>query len=147
MVCMALIEDKHKYSALTARIIKSAMTVHSTLGNGFQEVIYQRALAIEMMEDALTYERKCEIAIFYKEKEIGSRRVDFLVEGKVSVELKALTKLEPVHYAQAINYLEAFKLEVGLLLNFGATSLEFKRFSNHKFRDSPQRNSLPEQQE
>jgi GxxExxY protein len=107
-------------------------------------VIYQRALAFEMKEEALNFERECEIPIFYRDKEIGSRRVDFLVEGKISVELKALIRLEPVHYAQAINYLEAFNLEVGLLLNFGSTSLEFKRFANRKFRDTPSGN-LPDQ--
>lgn len=142
---MALVEDKYKYSALTARIIKAAMTVHGKLGNGFQEVIYQRALAIELKEEAVAFEREREIEIFYREKKIGKRRVDFLVEGKVSVEIKALTKLEPVHYAQAINYLEAFNLEVGLLINFGYTSLEFKRFSNHKFRNNQEGDSLSPQ--
>lgn len=142
---MALIEDKYKYSALTARIIKAAMTVHGKLGNGFQEVIYQRALAIELKEEAVAFEREREIEIFYRDKKIGKRRVDFLVERNVSVELKAVTKLEPVHYAQAINYLEAFNLEVGLLINFGCTSLEFKRFSNHKFRNNREGDSLSQQ--
>lgn len=131
---MAIVDDQYKYSDLTARIIRAAMTVHGRLGNGFQEVIYQRALAIEMTEAALAFERECEMGVFYRDQGIGTRRVDFLVEGKVSVELKALTKLEPVHFAQAINYLEAFNLEVGLLINFGSTSLEFKRFSNRKFQ-------------
>lgn len=143
---LSLVDDKYKYSALTARIIKAAMTVHGKLGNGFQEVIYQRALAIELRLEGLNFERECEIQVFYREEEIGTRRVDFLVEGKISVELKALTKLEPVHYAQAINYLEAFNLEIGLLINFGATSLEFKRFSNRKFSSTPQSANLPEQQ-
>jgi GxxExxY protein len=138
------IDDKYKYSALTARIIKAAMAVHGRLGNGFQELIYQRALVLEMREEGLNFERECEIPVFYRGIEIGSRRVDFLVEGKISVELKALTKLEPVHYAQAINYLEAFNLEVGLLINFGSTSLEFKRFSNRKFRNTPSGN-VPDQ--
>lgn len=128
-----VVNDKYKYSDLTARIIKAAMAVHSRLGSGFQEVIYQRALAIEMTESALTFERECEKEIFYKEQGIGTRRVDFLVEGRVSVELKALTRLENIHYAQAINYLEAFNLEVGLLINFGSTSLEVKRFANKNF--------------
>ena len=112
------------------------MAVHTTLGNGFQEVIYQRAMAVEMREAGLSFERECEIPVYYKGLEIGSRRVDFLIEGKVSVELKALIKLEKVHFAQAINYLEAFNLEIGLLINFGSISLEFKRFSNRKFKDN-----------
>lgn len=116
------------------------MAVHGKLGSGFQEVIYQRALAIELKLEELNFERECEIQVFYRDQEIGTRRVDFLVDGKISVELKAVTKLEPVHYAQAINYLEAFNLEIGLLINFGATSLEFKRFSNRKFKTSDQRN-------
>lgn len=111
------------------------MAVHGRLGNGFQEVIYQRALAIELREESLPFERECEMPIFYRDIKIGSRRVDFLVEGKISVELKALTKLEPVHYAQTINYLEAFNLEIGLLINFGSASLGFKRFTNRKFID------------
>lgn len=130
---MAIVDEKYRYSALTGRIINAAMAVHRELGSGFQEVVYQRALALEMQEVSLSYERECEIPIHYKGKGIGSRRVDFLVEGKISVELKALTKLENVHYAQAINYLEAFNLEIGLLINFGAPSLEFKRFVNKKF--------------
>lgn len=133
---MAIVDEKYRYSALTGRIINAAMAVHRELGSGFQEVVYQRALALEMQEVSLSYERECEIPIHYKGKGIGSRRVDFLVEGRISVELKALTKLENVHYAQAINYLEAFNLEVGLLINFGAASLEFKRFINKKFRDT-----------
>src|SRR5882672_2488744 len=112
-----VVNEQYKYSALTSRIIKAAMSVHRTLGSGFQEVIYQRALAIELNAEQLTFQREFEMPIFYRDTEIGSRRVDFLVEDKVSVELKALTKLENVHLAQAINYLEAFNLEIGLLLN------------------------------
>jgi GxxExxY protein len=108
------------------------MKVHSTLGNGFQEVIYQRALAIEMTKQGLSYQRELEMQIYYDEQEIGTRRVDFLVEEKVMVELKALTGLDDVHLAQAINYLEAYDLEIGLLINFGAKSLEFRRLINSK---------------
>lgn len=110
------------------------MKVHSTLGNGFQEVIYQRALAIEMGMAGLNFQREQEMAVYYHEYEIGKRRVDFLVEEKICVELKALTQLEDVHLAQAINYLEAFSLEVGLLINFGARSLQFKRVENKKVK-------------
>ena len=133
---IAVIDEKYKYSELTSKIIKCAMTVHSTLGNGFQEVIYQRALEIEMRLAGLEFAREFEMPIFYREEQIGTRRVDFLVEGIVSVELKAITRLEDVHFAQAINYLEAYNLEIGLLINFGETSLNFKRITNKKFKPS-----------
>lgn len=116
----------------TRRIIGCAMEVHKRLGNGFQEVIYQRALQVEMNFVGLNFEREMEMAIFYRETEIGTRRVDFFVDGKIMVELKAIIKLEDVHLAQAMNYLEAYKMEIGLLLNFGAKSLEFKRVHNNK---------------
>jgi GxxExxY protein len=112
---------------LTRKIIGCAMEVHRTLGNGFQETIYQRALAIEMASHGIEFVREVEMEIFYKGEPIGTRRVDFLVAGVVLLELKALIRLEDVHLAQAINYLEAFDLNLGLLLNFGARSLEFKR--------------------
>ncbi len=124
----------YKYSDITRKIIGAAMKVHSTLGNGFQEVIYQRALALEMVNNGLSYQRELEMPIFYAGEEIGTRRVDFLVEDKVMVELKSLTQLEDVHLAQAINYLEAYHLEVGLLLNFGAKRLEYKRLINSKMQ-------------
>ncbi|MBL0294804.1 MAG: GxxExxY protein [Saprospiraceae bacterium] len=125
-----MIKEQYKYSELTSKIIGCAMAVHKALGNGFQEVIYQRALAIELTDNKIVFEREKEIPIFYKEQQIGTRRVDFLIEGIVSVELKALTKLEDVHLAQAINYLEAYNIEIGMLINFGAKSLEFKRLVN-----------------
>lgn len=129
-----MVNENHKYSALTGRIIGCAMTVHSTLGNGFQEVIYQRALALEMKENGLSFEREYEMPVFYRSRQIGTRRVDFLVERVISVELKALIKLEDVHLAQAINYLEAYNLEIGLLINFGERSLNFKRVTNKKYK-------------
>jgi GxxExxY protein len=125
-------EEQYKHADITRRIIGCAMKVHSELGNGFQEVIYQRALAIEMQVEGLRFERELEMEIYYRDYSVGTRRVDFLVEDKVLVELKALTKLEDVHLAQALNYLEAFRLEVGLLLNFGSKSLEFKRLIMEK---------------
>jgi GxxExxY protein len=125
-----MIKEQYKYSELTSKIIGCAMEVHKVLGNGFQEVIYQRALAIELAYSGIAYEREKEMPIFYRTEQIGTRRVDFLVEGDVSGELKALTKLEDVHLAQAINYLEAYNIEIGLLINFGAKSLEFKRLIN-----------------
>jgi GxxExxY protein len=117
----------YKHAELTGRIIGCAMQVHRVLGNGFQEVIYQRALALEMEQQGLGFQREFEMPIFYREQNIGTRRVDFLVQEWVLVELKAIIRLEEVHLAQAKNYLEAFRLEVGLLLNFGAPSLEVKR--------------------
>jgi len=128
-----IIDERYKYSALTSKIIQCAMTVHSALGNGFQEVIYQRALEIEMKLNEIIFAREFEMPIFYREQQIGTRRIDFLVEGIVSVELKAVTQIEAVHLAQAINYLEAYNLEVGLLINFGETSLNVKRLRNKKF--------------
>ena len=119
-----------KYEELTHKIIGCAMKVHSTLGNGFQEVIYQRALAIEMEKQGLGFQREMEMNIFYDGIDIGTRRVDFFVEDFVMVELKAIIKLEEVHLAQAMNYCQAYNLPVGLLLNFGAKSLEFKRVYN-----------------
>src|SRR5688572_12730967 len=118
------------------------MTVHSALGNGFQEVIYQRALQIEFQLNNIAFEREKEMPIYYKGHYLGTRRVDFLVENIVSVELKAIIKLEDVHLAQAINYLEAYDLEVGLLINFGAHSLDFKRGSNSKKNQANRRNQI-----
>jgi GxxExxY protein len=129
-----MINEQYKYSELTSKIIGCSMTVHKTLGNGFQEVIYQRALEIEMRLAGISFTREHEIPIFYRDEPIGTRRVDFLVEGLISVELKAITKLEDVHLAQAINYLEAYNLEIGLLINFGETSLNFKRLTNKKYK-------------
>lgn len=98
------------------------MRVHSSLGSGFQEVIYQRALAIEMEKQGLGFERELEMPLFYDGINIGARRVDFLIENQVIVELKALVKMEDVHLAQGLNYLVAYKVDLGLLLNFGAQS-------------------------
>lgn len=118
-----------KHSQITEKIIGASFEVHKFLGNGFQEVIYQRALAYEMRKAGLAFAREIEQEIFYKELQepIGTRRADFVVENKVLVELKAISKLDDVHLAQALNYLKAYKLEIGLLVNFGAKSLEFKR--------------------
>ena len=118
-----------KYKDITEKIIGASFEVHKFLGNGFQEVIYQRALAYEMRKAGLSFAREIEQDIFYKELEepIGTRRADFVVEGKILVELKAIIQLDDVHLAQALNYLKAYKLEVGLLINFGSKSLTFKR--------------------
>jgi GxxExxY protein len=129
-----MIKEEYKYSELTGRIIGCAMEVHKFLGNGFQEAIYQRDLALEFQSQNMEYLREVEMPIYYKENHIGTRRADFLVDNKISVELKAVIRLEDVHLAQAINYLEAYNLEIGLLINFGARSLEFKRVANSKFK-------------
>ena len=131
-----MINTKYKYSELTSKIIGAAMEVHSYLGNGFQEVIYQRALSYELELRKIGHAREVEMDVMYKEFLVGSRRVDFLIDEKISVEIKALTQLEPVHLAQAINYLEAYNLEIGLLINFGETKLKFHRLENRKFMPS-----------
>lgn len=128
-----MVDKEYKYSELTGKIIGCAMSVHSTLKNGFQEVIYQKALEIEMRDQGISFTREFEMPIYYKVQQIGTRRVDFLVEGVISVELKALIQLEKVHLAQALNYLEAYNLEIGLLINFGSSSLDFRRLKNKKF--------------
>ena len=122
-----MIKNEYPLSELTGKIIGCAMEVHKTLGNGFQEVIYQRALALEMDLQGLDFSREHEMEIAYKGEVIGTRRVDFFVEGQVMVEIKAIIQLEDVHLAQAINYLEAYGLDIGLLINFGSRSLQFKR--------------------
>jgi GxxExxY protein len=124
-----MINNNYKYSDITEKIIGCAMKVHSKLGNGFQEVVYQRALEMELNKSGLSSEREKEMPIFYHGEQISTRRVDFFVENLIMVELKALIELEKVHLAQAINYLEAYDVEIGLLINFGARSLEFKRLS------------------
>ena len=118
-----------KYKDITEKIIGAAFEVHTFLGNGFQEVIYQRALAWELKQAGLSFVREIQQEIYYKELEepIGTRRADFVVEEKVLVELKAVINLEDVHLAQVLNYLRAYRLEVGLLINFGSKSLTFKR--------------------
>lgn len=120
-------ELKHKH--ITEKIIGASFEVHKFLGNGFQEVIYQRALAFEMKNAGLSFQREIEQRIFYKDlsEPIGTRRADFVVESKILVELKAVVQIEDVHWAQVLNYLKAYKLEVALLINFGTKSLTFKR--------------------
>ncbi len=122
---------------LTYKVIGCAIEVHKTLGNGFQEVIYQRCLAIELSRAEVSFLREVEQPIFYKEEPVGTRRADFVIEGQLIVELKAVVKLEDVHLAQAKNYLSAYNFETGLLINFGAASMEYKRiFRPHKSSQS-----------
>jgi GxxExxY protein len=126
--------EEYKYSELTSKIIGCAMTVHNILGSGFQEVIYQRALEIEMSLAGLHFKREFDMPIMYREVQIGTRRVDFFVEEKVSVEIKAVAHMDDTHLAQGLNYLEVYNLEVGLLINFGERSLKFKRLLNKKYK-------------
>ena len=125
-----------RYKETTEKVIGAAMRVHAALGNGFQEVIYQRSLAIEITDIKLPFEREFNMKVYYKNIEVGERRVDFLVDGKIMVELKAIINLESVHLAQAKNYLEAYNVEVGLLINFGTQSLQFKRLENQKVQSN-----------
>lgn len=120
-----------KHEELTYKIIGCAMEVHKLLGNGFQEVIYQRALEIEFQNVGLDYSREHKMEINYKGHNIGNRRVDFFVNNEIMVEIKAFITLEDVHLAQAMNYVEAYDLEIGLLINFGAKSLQHKRVHNN----------------
>lgn len=119
-----------RHEDLTHKIIGCAMKVHRVLGGGCQEVIYQRALAIEMKIQNLEFQREKEMDIRYEGHHIGTRRVDFFVGETIMVEIKALSVLEDVHLAQAMNYCQAYSLPIGSLINFGGKSLEFKRVYN-----------------
>lgn len=121
-----------EHEELTHKTIGCAMQVHRALGNGFQEVIYQRALAIEFDHQNINFEREKVMPVFYRDLEIGTRRVDFFVEENIMVEIKARSELDGSHLNQAMNYLEAYKMKIGLLINFGANSLQFKRVHNNK---------------
>jgi GxxExxY protein len=124
---------EYKYGDITEKIIGACFRVHGGLRNGFQEIIYQRALELELKAMNIEFAREFEMPIYYMDQQIGTRRVDFLVDGKISVEIKAVIKLEDVHIAQAMNYLEAYNLEIGLLINFGSKKLEFHRLTNKKY--------------
>ena len=124
-----------QYDELTYKVIGCAMKVHNTLGNGFQEVIYQRCLAIELEKASVAFVREVEQTIYYEGIDVGTRRADFVVEGKIMVELKALINLEDVHLAQAKNYVVAYDFPVGLLINFGAISLQYKKVFNPKYQE------------
>lgn len=123
-----------KYADLTHKIIGCAMEVHNFLGNGFQEVIYQRCLAVELDIQDISFAREVEIPIFYKGRHVGTRRVDFLIEGIISTELKAVINMDDAHLSQGLNYLEAFNMETGLLINFGSKRLQYKRLFNKKHK-------------
>ena len=123
-----------RFNKLTESVIGCAMRVHTELGCGFPELIYQRALAVELEEVAIKFQREIHLPVFYKDTAIGARRTDFLIEQQVLIELKATSELTPLNYAQVINYLKAYRLEIGLLINFGSNSLQFKRFVRNNTR-------------
>lgn len=127
---------QEELNELTYKINGCAMKVHNTLGNGFQEVIYQRCLAIELKESGFSFQREMEHDIYYKEHNVGTRRADFVIEDLVIVELKAVVNLEDVHLAQAKNYVVAYNKPIGLLINFGAKSLQFKKIYNPKYNQN-----------
>ena len=126
--------EDFKYTELTGKIIGCAMEVHKILGCGFPEIVYQKALAKELKLQGLGFKREFNMPVYYKGEHIHTRRVDFLVESLISLELKAKALLEDSHLAQALNYLECYNLEIGLLINFGSKSLQFKRLINAKFK-------------
>jgi GxxExxY protein len=131
-----MIKEEYRYSDITEKIIGCAMRVHQRMRNGYQELIYHRCLIIEFNKNNLPFLNESELPIFYENVQVGKRRVDFLVDDKVIVEIKALTDLTDAHLAQALNYLEALNLEVGLLINFGGRSLEVRRLINNKLKSS-----------
>ena len=129
---MHMDEKDFKYSGITEKIIGCAMRVHSFFGSGFPEIVYKRSLVIELKKSGLRYETEVEKEIYYQETFIGKRRLDLIVEDKVLIELKAISEVGKRDYNQVINYLTIFDFEIGLLLNFGMDSLQFKRFANSK---------------
>lgn len=131
-----ILKTKEEINDLTHRVIGCAMEVHRQLGNGFQEVVYQRSLSIELNLNNIAHERELEMPLLYKSYNVGTRRVDFFVEDCLMVEIKAIEQLEGVHKAQAINYCEAYHVSDGLLINFGAQSLQFHRVYNKKIKKS-----------
>lgn len=129
-----MVKPEYKYSEITEIIIGSCMTVHQQMRSGYPEKIYNNCLIIEFQKTSLSFQNELELPIFYDKVEVGRRRVDFLVNAVVLLEIKAVSELNDTHLAQALNYLEVLNLEVGLLINFGSKSLEIKRLINNKFR-------------
>jgi len=129
-----MIKDEYKYSEITGKTIGCAMKVHQKMRNGYQELIYHRCLLIEFKKENIAFQEEVELPIFYEGNEVGKRRVDFLIDKKVVLEIKAVSELNDTHLAQALNYLEGLNLEIGLLLNFRSKSLEVKRIINNKVR-------------
>jgi GxxExxY protein len=129
-----IVNPSYPQSELTGKIIGCAFEVHNIIGPGFQEKIYQRSMAIEMSRQGLSFAMEFEHTIFYKGEIVGTRRSDFLVESTINIELKALVEIDDAHFAQALNYLEIYNCQIGLLINFGTKRLEYKRIINAKYR-------------
>lgn len=129
-----MIKSEYKHSEITEIVIGCAMKVHNSLGKGFPEVIYQRAFLIELNKTDLIIDREIEQAVYYEDQMVGKRRVDFLINKTILVETKAISDLNNSCINQILNYIEAFNLEIGLLINFGKDRLEFKRFTNNKLK-------------
>jgi GxxExxY protein len=123
-------KKKHEFDLLSERIIGAAIQVHRELGPGFLESIYEEALKVELSKSQIKYETQKEIKIRYRDVDVGSHRLDMIVENQIIVELKATKDLVDVHYAQLRSYLKATGLKVGLLLNFAKPALEIKRIVN-----------------
>jgi GxxExxY protein len=128
-----MIKDEYKYSELTGKILGCSMEVHKELGYGFPEIVYQRALEIELKKQNIKFKKENDVTIYYKDIIVGKRRVDFLVEEIIPVEIKVISILEEKKINQILNYLYAFKLEIGLIINFGGASLQFKRLMNSNY--------------
>ena len=131
-----MIKKEYKYSETTSKVIGCAMKVHQKMRNGYQELIYHRCLLIEFKKENIIFQDEVELSIFYDGIEVGKRRVDFLIDNQVVLEIKAVSELNDTHLAQALNYLEGLNLEIGLLINFGSKSLEVKRIINNKVKQS-----------
>ncbi len=129
-----MIKEEYKYSEITAKVIGCAMKVHQKMRNGYPEIIYHRCLIIEFKKENILFQREVNLPVFYEGNKVGTRRVDFLLDKKVVLEIKAVSELTDAHLAQALNYMEAMNLEIGLLLNFGAKSLEIRRIINNKVK-------------
>jgi GxxExxY protein len=127
-----MIKTEYKYSEITAKVIGCGMRVHQKMRSGYPEQIYHRCLIIEFAKEQIAFQEEVELSVYYEEIVVGKRRVDFLIDSKVVLEIKAVSELTDTHLAQALNYLEGMNLEIGLLLNFGAKSLEIKRIINNK---------------
>jgi len=129
-----MIKSEYKHSEITEIVIGCAMKVHNSLGKGFPEIIYQRAFLVELNKTSLSIEREIEQVVYYEEQIVGKRRVDFLINKTILVEVKAISELDNSCINQILNYIEAFNLEIGLLINFGKDRLEFKRYTNNKLK-------------
>jgi GxxExxY protein len=121
-----------RHSEITEQVIAAAIRVHRELGPGFLESIYEEALAVEFALSGIQFIRQHPVPLFYRDHQIGEHRLDFLVEGKIIVELKAISELQDIHFAVGRSYLKATNLQDGLLLNFATVPLTIKRFCRER---------------